>query len=86
MNLLLRPTVIGGDKFKEDYCVIHEGRSVGRIMLTTNRSWQGVVWEWHVNPPLLIPPWCNGSAGSLEDAKSKFKADGRLPVFSSTAR
>jgi hypothetical protein len=43
-------------------------------MLAPNRSWQGVVWEWQVNPPLAIPPWGNGSAGSLEDAKSKFKA------------
>ena len=74
MHLLLRPTVIGGDKSKDDYCVFHEGRSVGRIMLATNRSWQGVVWEWHVNPPLRIPPWCNGDAESLEAAKTKFKA------------
>jgi hypothetical protein len=73
MELLLRPTVICGDKFEDDYCVIHEGRIVGRIMLATNRSWQGVVWEWHVNPPLPIPPWCRGSADSLETAKRKLK-------------
>jgi hypothetical protein len=54
MDLVLRPTVIGDDKVKDDYCVFHEGRSVGRIMLATNRSWQGVVWEWHVSPPLRI--------------------------------
>ena len=75
MNLLLRPTVLTGEKLKDDYCVIHEGRRVGRIMLASERSWQGVmVWEWHVNPPLPIPPWCNGDAESLEAAKTKFKA------------
>jgi hypothetical protein len=58
MKLILRPTVIAGDKLKDDYCVFHEGLMVGRIMLATNRYWQGVVWEWHVNPPLPIPPWC----------------------------
>lgn len=74
MDLLLRPSVIACDKLKDDYCVIHEGRSVGQIMLASNRSWQGVVWGWHVNPPLPIPPWCNGTADRLENAKRKFKA------------
>ena len=41
---LHRPTIICGDKFKDDYCVFHEGRSIGRIMLASERSWQGEVW------------------------------------------
>jgi hypothetical protein len=74
MDLTLRPTIIAGDKSPNDYCVIHEGRSVGRIRLADERSWQGIVWTWNVNPPLPIPSWCNGSADSLEGAKDEFKA------------
>ena len=74
MKLLLRRTVLTGEKLKDDYCVFYEDRRVGRIMLASERSWQGVVWAWHINPPLPIPPWCNGDAESLEAAKIKFKA------------
>jgi hypothetical protein len=74
MDLLLRPTVLTGKKLEDDYCVIHDGRSVGRIRLASERSGHGVVWHWYVNPPLPIPPWCRGDAESLEDAKTKFKA------------
>lgn len=73
MDLLLRPTVISGDELEDDYCVIEHGRSVGRIRLASERSSQGTVWEWHVNPPLPIPPWCNGSADSLDAARREFK-------------
>ncbi len=38
------------DKLKDNYCVIHEGRWVGWIMLASERSWQGSLWEWHVPP------------------------------------
>jgi hypothetical protein len=43
MDLLLRPTVIAGDKLDDDNCVIHDDCSVGRIRLATERSHQGVV-------------------------------------------
>lgn len=72
MNLLFRPTVIAGDKLPNDYCVIHEGRSVGRIHKTFGLD-GSTVWSWHVNPPLPIPPWCIGSADSLEIAKAEFR-------------
>jgi hypothetical protein len=74
MNLSLRPTIIAGEKRPNDYCVIHEGRGVGRIRLADEQSWQGTAWAWHINPPLPVPPWCNGSADSLEVAKDQFKA------------
>jgi hypothetical protein len=73
MPLTLRATVIGNDLLKNDYSVIHEGRSVGRIRLADERVSQGNVWEWHVNPPLPIPPWCNGSQLSFEAAKVAFR-------------
>jgi hypothetical protein len=72
MKLLLRPTVFDGDKMEDDYCVIHDGRIVGRIMLAGER--QGVVWAWYVNPPLPIPAWCRADADSLEAAKVKFRS------------
>lgn len=74
MDLLLRPTIIANDKLIDDYCVIHEGCSVGRIRLATERTGYGETWEWHVNPPLPIPPWGNGSATSFEAAKDRFRA------------
>jgi hypothetical protein len=74
MNLLLRPTIIVNETLPDDYCVIHEDRSVGRIRLADERSWQGTVWTWNVNPPIPIPPWCNGSTDSLKAAKDEFKA------------
>jgi hypothetical protein len=70
MDLTLK-TLIGGDTLHDDYCVIHDGRSVGRIhKIGLNGS---TVWTWHINPPLPIPPWCNGSADSLDVAKDQFK-------------
>jgi hypothetical protein len=51
-----------------------QGEQHRRIRLANERSWQGTVWTWNVNPPLPIPPWCNGTADSLEAAKAEFKA------------
>ncbi|WP_425905139.1 hypothetical protein [Nitrobacter sp. TKz-YC02] len=73
MDYLLRPTVIAGDKLKDDYCVFQKDRCIGRIRLADERSWQGVVWQWHVTPLLPIPSWCNGNAASLDEAKGEFK-------------
>jgi hypothetical protein len=73
MDLLLRPTVIADGKLKDDYCVFHKDRCIGRIRLADERSWQGVVWQWHITPLLPIPSWCNGNAASLDEAKSEFK-------------
>ena len=76
MKLLLRPTVLTGEKLKDDYCVFYEGQlCVGRIMLARERSWRGVVcWDWYINPPLPIPAWGHGTANSLDAAKAKFRS------------
>jgi hypothetical protein len=42
MDLTIHKTLIGGDTLNDDYCVIHDGRRVGRIRLAEERSWQGV--------------------------------------------
>ena len=69
----LRKTVIGGEQFEDDYVVRNEGRSIGRIRLANERSWQGDVWEWNITIPLPIPAWGSGTAATLFDAKADFK-------------
>jgi hypothetical protein len=71
-QLTLRATVITGDRLADDYCVWHDGRSVGRIRLTIGVG-GSLHWDWAVNPPLPIPSWANGSAASLEEAKQSFR-------------
>lgn len=71
-KLTLRPTVIGGDKIDNDFCVIREGRSIGRIREATENSGFNPGWTWAVNPPLPIPVWAHGQEPSLELAKEAF--------------
>lgn len=73
MHLFLRPTVIAGDKLENDYGVIHEGRTVGRIRLATERARLQPGWDWHITVPLPVHPWCNGTADDLEGAKADFR-------------
>ncbi len=72
-ELTLRRTVIGGDTLDNDYCVIREGRSIGRIREAEERSGFSPGWSWYINPPLPIPPWGTGTAPSLDKAKEAFK-------------
>ena len=72
--LSLRVTVIGGDRLPNDYCVVREGRGIGRIREATERFGFNPGWTWAINPPLPVPPWGNGQAPSLEQAKAEFRA------------
>jgi hypothetical protein len=74
MELKLRPTVIGGDKLDNDFVVLFEGRSIGRVRQASERIGFNPGWDWVINPPLPIPPWCVGSEDSLEQAKAAFRA------------
>lgn len=49
-ELTLRRTVIGGDTLDNDYCVIHEGRRIGRIREATERGGFNPGWSWHIDP------------------------------------
>lgn len=71
MHLFLRPTVIAGDKLENDFGVIHEDRTVGRIRLATEHT--PAVWVFSVTVPLPVHPWCNGSTPDLEGAKAAFR-------------
>jgi hypothetical protein len=73
-DLFLRPTIIGGDRLENDYQVIREGRSIGRIREATERLGFNPGWTWAINPPLPIPPWGTGFAKSLDEAKAEFQA------------
>jgi hypothetical protein len=73
-ELTLRPTIIAGDRLEGDYCVYREGRAIGRIREATERIGHNPGWDWSVNPPLPIPTWGKGSAGSFDDARADFCA------------
>ena len=60
----VRPTVIGGDKLNNEFVVVFEGRSIGRIRQAEERYGHNPGWDWAINPPLPIPPWGNGSTDS----------------------
>ncbi|MGC2775555.1 MAG: hypothetical protein WA418_07940 [Bradyrhizobium sp.] len=72
-HLILRATVIGGDRLKDDYSVIFQERSVGLIRYAHERSGQAARWDYHVNLPLPIPSWANGTSNTLEDATAAFR-------------
>jgi hypothetical protein len=72
-GLTLRRTVIGGVRLDNDYCVHHEGRSVGRIREATERYGFEPGWDWVINPPLPIPTWAHGSEPTFDRAKAAFK-------------
>ena len=71
--LILRPTVIGGHRLKDDFAVLFEGRRVGRIRLAPGRIGQPSSWEWVINPPLPVPSWCAGAEWDLLKARAAFR-------------
>lgn len=70
LDLRLRATGIGGDRLENDYCVLFNGRPIGRIRQGTERV-SG--WDWVINPPLPIPTWGRGAADDLDAAKTAFR-------------
>ena len=73
-DLTLRPTFIGGQKLSNDYCIIRDGRSIGRIREATERAGSNPCWTWAINPPLPIPTWATGQQTSFDAAKVAFRA------------
>src|ERR1700721_1922718 len=73
-ELFLRPTVIGGDTLANDFEVICEGRSLGRIRQASERIGHNPGWDWGITLPLPVPTWGRGQASDLEGAKTAFKA------------
>jgi hypothetical protein len=66
---------------KNDFQLRYEGHLIGRIRFSDPG------WEWHVTIPMAMPPWAQGSAPSLDEARKAFAmAWGRLLSETSPAR
>jgi hypothetical protein len=50
-QLFLRPTVIGGDRLENDFVVIWDGISIGRILLQTGVPSGRPNWSWSLAFP-----------------------------------
>ncbi len=79
--LLLRPTIINGNRYDDDYAVIWRSRQfgrhvVGRIRRATERSWQEAPdWIWSLTTGIGNGvSYGYGAAKSLDQAKQKFRA------------
>ena len=59
MDLLLRQRSSVAKNLKTPIASFMMAASSDGSCLPVIGSWRGVVWEWHVNPPLPVPPWCN---------------------------
>jgi hypothetical protein len=76
-DLALRPTVVNGNQYKDDYAVIWRSdfgeRRVGRI-LRVESSGVGTAWAFHLQADIAVPPpWGNGRADSLKAAQAAFR-------------
>jgi len=78
-ELTLRPTVINGALYEDDYEVVwisaqFGARSIGRIRRTSELSpQQQQSWKYHLQPNLPVPTWCNGSMRRLDLAIVTFR-------------
>jgi hypothetical protein len=69
----LRKTLIGGETKPNDYEVMHEGRSVGRIREAGERIGHAPGWDWTITIPLPLPAWGHGSEDGFDQAKAAFR-------------
>jgi hypothetical protein len=53
-----------------DYLVLEDGQTIGRIRLVRERS--PAIWSWTVTIPIPGPPF--GGAKNIDDAKARLKA------------
>ena len=53
-----------------DYIVLEDGHTIGRIRLARGRS--PSIWLWHVTVTIPGPPF--GDAKTIDEAKTRFKA------------
>ncbi|MDX3971197.1 MAG: hypothetical protein QHD01_32015 [Bradyrhizobium sp.] len=72
-DLTLRRTVIGGETVPDDYAVIWDGLTIGRIFKTVAVG-GGADWSWSCGLP-NVPQRSGqrGRAGSMDAAKAAFR-------------
>jgi hypothetical protein len=73
-QLFLRPTEIGGIKHADDYIVIWDGISIGRILKQPGIPPGRPDWSWGVGfPHKPQQAWMRGMERDLEECKRRFK-------------
>jgi hypothetical protein len=70
----LRPTVIGGKRWPDDYTVIWLTLPIGRIMLAPGLPPHVPQWRWTCNFYGKPGSSGSGSGDDLDDCKRQFKA------------
>jgi hypothetical protein len=73
-QFFLRSTVIGGERLRDDFEIIWDGLTVGRIFKNTGRPADAPGWSWSMFAPNLPqkPSW-RGDGADLDDCKRLFK-------------
>src|SRR3569832_1075916 len=73
-QLVLRPTVIAGERGRDDYVVIWDGLSIGRILKQPGVPHGRPNWSWGVHfPHKPQPPSHRGLCSDLEECKRRFR-------------
>lgn len=73
-QLFLRPTVIAGTRYADDYEVMWDGIAVGRILKQPGMPYGRPNWSWGVIfPHLPQQAWQRGIESDLEECKRRFK-------------
>ena len=72
-DLFLRPAVIGGQTKPDDYSVIWDSLTIGRIFRSIGLNGADI-WSWSAGLPTIPqqPRW-RGQAGTLKEAKAAFR-------------
>ena len=71
-TIALRVTVIGGQRYDDDYTVIWRGLPIGRIMKSSGVPAHALQWSWTCNV-YGKPGGAIGNGTDLDDCKAKFK-------------
>jgi len=71
-KLTLLVTLIDHHHAVNDFCVFHDGHSIGRIRKNTEGHGHDAGWDWAINSSLGIPAWGHGSAPTLAEAMTSF--------------
>jgi hypothetical protein len=72
-TIALRVTVIGGQRYADDYQVIWRGLSIGRIMKSSGVPGHIPQWSWNCYVDGKPGAGANGTGDDLEHCKAQFK-------------
>jgi hypothetical protein len=72
-TIALRPTIIAGTRYPNDYGVVWRGLTIGRIMKADGMPAHAPQWRWTCNV-YGKPGGAGGAGADLDDCKAAFKA------------